>query len=283
MGFATIAKEKLHMNQDCKGRKYGHNNKNLWKQKNCWWNADELVPCLLTLKHKKENVKKKLWFVEDVKQPSDACVMCSINGDTFCLFTKNMWIRDSSASCHIMSNDTDLFDVINIDKSIQGSSSIMPTMKKGNLQVQVWKVDETEWVHTLWPIKFFPEACTNLFSLMCKLFQGISSQVTTRTTSRSVLQKTISSLIAKLRLTTAGLPELNSFKKHKTRGCNQLWPLARKMSTIHMLNNWIVSDMVAVDAAISALKGNRLVLKIMEELQDYLSCKIKIADDKKRA
>ena len=41
--------------------------------------------------------------------------------------------------------------------------------------------------------------------------------------------------------------------------------------------------MVAVDAAISALKGNRLVLKIMEELQDYLSCKIKIADDKKRA
>ena len=27
--------------------------------------------------------KKKVWFTGDVKQPSEACMMCTINGDTF--------------------------------------------------------------------------------------------------------------------------------------------------------------------------------------------------------
>ena len=45
----------------------------------------------------------------------------------------------------------------------------------------------------------------------------------------------------------------------------------------------MISDSATVDDAILALKNKGLVLKIMEGLQDHLSCKIKISDDKKCA
>ena len=41
--------------------------------------------------------------------------------------------------------------------------------------------------------------------------------------------------------------------------------------------------MAAIDNSIEALKSKGLVLKIVEGLQDYLSCKIKFSGDKKRA
>ena len=68
-----------------------------------------------------------------------------------------------------MNNDTGLFDVIDINMLIQGSSRNMPTTKKGMLHVNIQQVDGTEWVHTLWPVKFCPKAGANLFSLMSKL------------------------------------------------------------------------------------------------------------------
>ena len=37
------------------------------------------------------------------------------------------------------------------------------------LHVNIQQVDGTEWVHTLWPVKFCPKAGANLFSLMSKL------------------------------------------------------------------------------------------------------------------
>ena len=40
---------------------------------------------------------------------------------------------------------------------------------------------------------------------------------------------------------------------------------------------------VAIDDTISALKSNRLVLKIVERLQDYWSCKMKFSEATKRA
>ena len=40
--------------------------------------------------------------------------------------------------------------------------------------------------------------------------------------------------------------------------------------------------MAAIDDAIEALKSKGLVLKIVEGLQDYLSCKVKFSDDEKR-
>ena len=107
--------------------------------------------------------------MEDVKQPFEAGRMCTIDGNTFSLFTKNTLIGDLGASCHITNNNTGLYDIIGIDKLIQGSLGIMPDMKKGELQVIVHQVNRDEKVHTLWPVKFCPMAGVNLFSLTCKL------------------------------------------------------------------------------------------------------------------
>ena len=88
--------------------------------------------CLLMRESKtKENKKKKVRFMEDVKQPLDAGM------NTFFSFTKNTWIGDLGASCHITNDDTGLYNINDINELIQGSSSIMPATKKGKLQVKV--------------------------------------------------------------------------------------------------------------------------------------------------
>ena len=109
-------------------------------------------------------------------------MMCTIDGDTFYSFTRNSWIGDSGASCHITNDDTGMYDITDIDESIQGCSGIMLTTKKGKLCFIVHQVDGTEWVHMLWPVKFCPKAGANLFSLMCKLSRETRSQATTKTT-----------------------------------------------------------------------------------------------------
>ena len=38
---------------------------------------------MFTIELKKENVKKKVWFVKDVKQTMEASMMCAIDGETF--------------------------------------------------------------------------------------------------------------------------------------------------------------------------------------------------------
>ena len=48
-------------------------------------------------------------------------------------------------------------------------------------------------------------------------------------------------------------------------------------------DNLMICIMEFIDNTIMALKENGLVLKIMERLQDYLSCEIKFALYKKRA
>ena len=45
----------------------------------------------------------------------------------------------------------------------------------------------------------------------------------------------------------------------------------------------MVGNIKAVSTIISAFKNNGLVLKVVEGLQDYLSCKIKFFEDKKGA
>ena len=133
---------------------------------------DKFVLCLLMSESKtKENEKKKVWFAEDVKQLSEAGMICTINGNTFFSFTKNTQNRDSGTSCHITNNNTGLYDIINIDKSIQGSSGIMPATKKAKQWVTVWKLKGAEQVHTLWPVKFSPTAGANLFSHV-QTFEG---------------------------------------------------------------------------------------------------------------
>ena len=60
-------------------------------------------------------------------------MMCTIDGDTIFLFAKNTWIEDVGAYCHITINNTGLYDITDMDESIQGSSSIMPVKKKSKL------------------------------------------------------------------------------------------------------------------------------------------------------
>ena len=52
---------------------------------------------------------------------------------------------------------------------------------------------------------------------------------------------------------------------------------------LYIDDNLMIGDIAAIDGAIEALKNKGLVLKIMEGLQDYLSCKIKFFEDKKLA
>ena len=85
---------------------------------------------------------------------------------------KNTWTGDFGVLCHITNDDKGMYDIININELIQGSSGIMPAMKKGKLQVTVCQVNRDEQVHTLQPVKFCPSAGANPFSLTCKLLQG---------------------------------------------------------------------------------------------------------------
>ena len=52
---------------------------------------------------------------------------------------------------------------------------------------------------------------------------------------------------------------------------------------LYVDDNLMIGHIAAIDNAILALKIKGLVLKIMERLQDYLFCKIKISNDKKHA
>ena len=79
---------------------------------------------------KKKNVKKKVRFADNLKKPMEAGMMCAIDRDIFFWFTKNTCIRDSNALCYIATDDIGLFDVININELIQGSSWKMPLAKK---------------------------------------------------------------------------------------------------------------------------------------------------------
>ena len=52
---------------------------------------------------------------------------------------------------------------------------------------------------------------------------------------------------------------------------------------LYVDNNLMIDDVEAINDAIIALKENRLVLKIVKGLQDYLSCEVKIFQLIKRA
>ena len=45
-------------------------------------------------------------------------MMCTINGNSLCTFTKNTWIGDTGTSCHITHNDTGMFEIEQIDESV---------------------------------------------------------------------------------------------------------------------------------------------------------------------
>ena len=146
------------MSEDCRAQRYGSYKKFEKAEKAIDGDGDELLLCSLMRDSKKENntEKKKVWFVDNIKQPSEAGMMCTFDGNTFHSFTKNTWIVDSNVSCHITNDKCGMYDVIKIDKSIQRSSGIMSATKKSKLHVTVCQVNRQEQVHTLWPVKFVP-------------------------------------------------------------------------------------------------------------------------------
>ena len=160
------------MSKDCRARRNGSNKK--FEEAEKAIEEDELVLCSLMMDNKKEKntEKKKVRFVENEKQSSETGMICTIDGTSFHSFTKNTWIDNSGASCHIANDENGMYEVIEINESIQGSSDIMPATKKGKLRVTVRQVNGQEQVHTLWPVKFCPTAGANLFLLMCELLQG---------------------------------------------------------------------------------------------------------------
>ena len=51
----------------------------------------------------------------------------------------------------------------------------------------------------------------------------------------------------------------------------------------YVYNNLMTGDLQTINNPIIDLKENGLVLKVMEEIQDYLSCEVKFSKNKKRA
>ena len=67
-------------------------------------------------KEKKQN--RKLDSLMMLKKPVEASMLHTIDGETFHSFMKNSWIVDLGASCHIINDDTGLYDVIDINKLV---------------------------------------------------------------------------------------------------------------------------------------------------------------------
>ena len=125
------------MSHCCKERKYNDKKKNEKAEKAVDGDEDDSVLFLFMMKIKKEkeNIKKKVQFMEDVKKPTETGMMCTIDGDTFFFHKKHLdW------TCQIMNNDTSLYDVNNINESIQGSSRNMPAPKKGSFALMTDKL-----------------------------------------------------------------------------------------------------------------------------------------------
>ena len=51
---------------------------------------------------------------------------------------------------------------------------------------------------------------------------------------------------------------------------------------LYVDDNLMVGDVEAIDKVLTAIKENGLVLKIVEELHDYMSCEIMFSADKER-
>ena len=64
----------------------------------------------------------------------------------------------------------------------------------------------------------------------------------------------------------------------------QPMPLCKKERKGTSIRSFVwVGNIAAIDDNIEALKNKGIVLKIVEGLQDYLSCEIKFSNDKKQA
>lgn len=120
----------------------------------------------------KSTTTKKVTFDDHVQYIKEKALVCTINGRTYPSFTKNTWIGDSGASCHITNNDSKMYDVKNIDETVSGVSGGIQATKIGKVNVQVKQVNGATVNTTLSQVKYCPEATENLFSITSELSNG---------------------------------------------------------------------------------------------------------------
>ena len=71
------------MSKNCWLWKCGHNKIFEKAERAIDGDEDDVVFCLLTSESEKDCKKNKAWFMKDVKKPSEAGMMCTIDGDKF--------------------------------------------------------------------------------------------------------------------------------------------------------------------------------------------------------
>ena len=55
--------------------------------------------------------------------------------------------------CHIINNDSGLYDVTSMIKLVDGSSESIPTTKRDKLHMKVKQLEWSEKMHIIWPFK----------------------------------------------------------------------------------------------------------------------------------
>ena len=58
--------------------------------------------------------------------------MCTTNGELFFIFTKHTWIDDLGTFCHVSNNNTAIYDITDIDESMQGGTGNVKATKRDN-------------------------------------------------------------------------------------------------------------------------------------------------------
>ena len=63
--------------------------------------------------------------------------VCTIDGETFFVFTENTWIGGTGASSHITNDDDGMFDEETINKTVHGSSGMIKAAKLEIVKIQI--------------------------------------------------------------------------------------------------------------------------------------------------
>jgi len=113
------------------------------------------------------------------EEEEDLTLMCIPEHDFKCAensaakFTRNTWICDSGASCHMINNDTGMYDVQIINESVTvGNGQSATALKVGSWKGVVTQVDGTTQMAIFKNVKYVPELMTSLFSLTAAVKSG---------------------------------------------------------------------------------------------------------------
>ena len=98
-------------------------------------------------------------------------LLCTIDGEKYPSFTDDTMFGDSCASCHLRNDDTDMYDIENINEMIGGIGGNVQLTKKGKLRCLVKQVDGTSTEKVL-TVKYGEKAGENLFSITKELSYG---------------------------------------------------------------------------------------------------------------